>query len=60
MPDSPAKKAWIAAHTQRIALKLNLNTDADVLAKLASVESKQGYIKALIRKDLADIDKEDK
>lgn len=52
MPDSAAKKAWVAAHTQRIVMKLNLNTDADILAKLASVESKQGYIKALIRKDL--------
>ena len=33
-------------------LKLNIKTDSDILAKLDSVESKQGYIKELIRKDL--------
>ena len=52
MPDSEAKRAWDAAHTQQILLKLNRNTDKDVLDKLDSVPSKQGYIKALIRKDL--------
>lgn len=35
-----------------INLKLNRDTDADVLEKLASVDSMQGYIKELIRKDL--------
>lgn len=35
-----------------INLKLNRETDADVIEKLASVDSMQGYIKALIRKDL--------
>ena len=29
------------------------STDADILAKLDKVESKQGYIKSLIRADLA-------
>lgn len=53
MPDSPAKKAWTNAHTQRIVMNLNLNTDADILEKLSRVESKQGYIKRLIREDLA-------
>lgn len=36
----------------RMSLKLNLNTDSDILAKLESVESKQGYIKECIRKCL--------
>lgn len=39
-------------HTTPVYLKLNNATDADILAKLASVESKQGYIKRLIRADL--------
>lgn len=39
-------------HCTKILLKLNNEHDADVLAKLATVPSKQGYIKELIRKDL--------
>lgn len=35
-----------------MTLKLNKEQDADVLAKLASVPSMQGYIKELIRKDI--------
>ena len=42
------------AHTRRINLKLNLELDADILQKLDSVDSMQGYIKDLIRADLAD------
>lgn len=34
------------------SLKLNRGTDADIIAKLESVKSVQGYIKELIRKDL--------
>ena len=40
-------------HTRRINLKLNLELDADILHKLDSVDSMQGYIKDLIRADLA-------
>ena len=32
---------------------LNRKTDADILQKLSEVENKQGYIKDLIRKDIA-------
>lgn len=39
-------------HTVRLSLKLNKSTDADILAALEKVESKQGYIKDLIRKDM--------
>ena len=53
-PDSEAKKKWTKDHTTRIMLKLNNNTDSDVIKKLESVESKQGYIKDLIRKDIRD------
>lgn len=41
-----------AENTRQIKMKLNLKTDADILAKLDSVPNKQGYIKMLIRKDL--------
>ncbi len=34
-------------------MKLMHSTDADILAKLESVGNKQGYIKALIRADIA-------
>lgn len=37
---------------KKLSFKLNRETDADVLEKLASVESMQGYIKELIRKDI--------
>lgn len=53
MADSPAKAAWDKKHTAYIGLKLNKRTDADLIAKLDSVPSKQGYIKDLIRADLA-------
>lgn len=40
------------AHTKQIALKLNRETDADILAKLAEIGNVQGYIKQLIREDM--------
>ena len=53
---SEAMKAAIAKYdkenTVRLSLKLNKTTDADILEKLNQVESKQGYIKELIRRDL--------
>lgn len=42
-----------AKNVQRIVMGLNRKTDADILQKLSEVESKQGYIKDLIRKDIA-------
>jgi len=53
VPDSEAKRAWDAAHTTYVSLKLNNNTDADILRHLDKQASKQGYIKELIRKDMA-------
>lgn len=40
------------SNTKLYTIRLNLNTDADVIEKLGKVDSKQGYIKALIRKDI--------
>ena len=39
-------------HTERVAIKLNKGTDADILDKLSKVPNKQGYIKQLIRADI--------
>lgn len=47
-----AQVKYDEAHTVQIKMKLNTKTDADIIAKLNSVENKQGYIKSLIRGDL--------
>lgn len=40
--------------TTSITIRLNNKTDADILSKLDTVDSKAGYIKSLIRKDIAE------
>lgn len=47
-----AVRRYDATHTKQIMFKFNLETDADILAKLDEVENKQGYIKELIRADI--------
>ena len=47
-----AQAKYDKANTRQVHLKLNRRTDDDVLEKLDSVSSKQGYIKQLIRADL--------
>lgn len=49
-----ASNRYDRANTKAVALKLNKKTDADILAKLESVDNVQGYIKALIRADMSD------
>lgn len=49
MPDSKAKREWDASNTVFIGLKLNRNTDADLLEFLETVHSKQGAIKEALR-----------
>ena len=39
-------------NTKRVYIKLNKNTDKDILDYLDSKSNKQGYIKKLIRKDM--------
>ena len=48
-----AQAKYDAENTRQVHIKLNLRTDKDVLEKLDEVQSKQGYIKRLIREDLA-------
>lgn len=48
-----ASAKYDAANTKQYHLKLNLTTDADIMEWLAKQESVQGYIKDLIRADMA-------
>jgi hypothetical protein len=48
-----AHQKWVVQNTTRVVMNLNHNTDPDILEKLATVQSKQGYIKQLIRDDIA-------
>lgn len=47
-----SQRKYDAENTRQVNLKLNRRNDEDVLEKLDSVPSKQGYIKELIRADL--------
>ena len=51
-----ARAKYDAANTTQLHLKLNLTTDADILARLEQASTaeggKQGYIKELIRADI--------
>ena len=48
-----ANRKYDKANTRQVVLKLNKRTDADVLERLDACGNKQGYIKALIRADMA-------
>lgn len=48
-----AAAKYNAAKTVQLPLRLNIHTDADIIEQLNSAESKQGYIKRLIREDIA-------
>lgn len=48
-PESIARTQWTKENTTRVVLKLNNHTDADILDRLETVESKQGYIKKALR-----------
>ena len=47
-----ANAKYDRANTTRLYIKLNNNTDADVLDHLQNISNKQGYIKSLIREDI--------
>ena len=49
-----AKNKYDSKNTKQVMLKLNKKTDADILGKLDAVGNRQGYIKELIRKDIAE------
>lgn len=47
-----ANEKYLKANTKIVSLRLNYNTDKDIIKKLDEVNSKMGYIKELIRKDM--------
>ena len=52
MKDMTAKERYDKENTRVVTLKLNKNTDADILNALEHSENKQGYIKSAIRKKI--------
>ena len=48
-----ATARYDAENTKQVMLKLNVRTDEDILKRLEEVPNKQGYIKELIRRDMA-------
>ena len=52
MQDNPQNR-YRKANIKSLTIGFNLKTDRDLLDKLDSVPNKQGYIKQLIRQDIA-------
>lgn len=50
---SEIQARYDAANTIQVKIKLNTKNDADILSELKKQDNKQGYIKALIRSDIA-------
>lgn len=48
-----AKARYDAKTAKYYSLKLNTNTDSEMIEHLAKQENVQGYLKELIRKDMA-------
>ena len=48
-----ASARYDSENTKAFKMKLNLKTDADILDWLAKQDNKQGYVKRLIREDMA-------
>ena len=47
-----AATKYAKTHVKQISFKLNVNTDADVIDKLANVPNIRGYLLQLIRADI--------
>ncbi len=45
--------AFDRENTRQLRVKLNKKTDADILEKIDTIDNIQGYIKQLIRADIA-------
>ena len=58
--ESKAHAEWTKANTQLVAIRLNNRLDKDIIKKLAEAGNKQGYIKSLIRADIAKTKSSDK
>lgn len=49
-----AVKKWQGAHVKRYGFPVMIDTEPEVIEKLESVPNKSGYIKGLIKKDIAE------
>ena len=47
-----ANARYDRANTRQVSIKLNVNTDSDILAQLSAQPSVQGYLKRLVREDM--------
>ena len=48
-----ASAKYDSENVVKVTIKINKKTDADIMEKLDAVDNKQGYIKELIRADIA-------
>ena len=48
-----ARERYDKENTKSIKFKFNKKTDADILERFEAVGNKQGYVKRLIREDIA-------
>jgi len=53
IPETEARKKWVKENTSTVCIRLNHNTDSDIVKKLDTITNRQGYIKELIRQDIA-------
>lgn len=53
LPETIRKAEKEKAYIRRYGMKYNIHTDADIIAHLEKQPSIQGYIKQLIRADIA-------
>ena len=44
---------WDRENTRQVKFKFNIRTDADIIAHLEAQQNVQGYVKRLIRDDIA-------
>lgn len=52
-PKWRAQREFEKRSTVPLQIRFNIRTDADIIARLAAQDNKQGYIKRLIRADIA-------
>ena len=53
MPDSESKKEWMRKNKIILTIGLMRTTENDIISHLEKQENKSGYIKRLIREDMA-------
>lgn len=54
-----ANAKYQSNHIKRLPVNLNDRTDADIIAHLETIDNVQGYVKGLIRADMAKARKDD-